>query len=74
MIEEEQLQAILRTISDRLQERMRISGLDVPALVEKSGVSQAMIYLIINCATNATISILAKLAWALDIPVSVMVS
>ncbi len=74
MIQEEQQQALLQTISDRLQERMKISGLDVPALVKKSGVSRAMIYLIINCSINASIGKLAALAWALDIPVWVLVS
>jgi transcriptional regulator with XRE-family HTH domain len=72
MIEEAQ-QATRKTISKRLRERKKVSGMDVPALAKASGVSKAMIYAILNCSKSASSDTLSALASALEIPMSVLV-
>lgn len=66
--------AIRQTISNRLAERMQISGMNARALAEKSEVSKTMIYCILNETKSVSVDILEALAGALDIPVSVLVS
>ncbi len=73
MIEEAQ-QRTRERIRDRLQERMRVSRMDIPKLVTASGVSRAMIYKILNCTSSASSDTLTLLAAALEIPEAVLLS
>jgi len=67
-------QELRQAISKNLRERMKVSKMDVAELAYASGVSPAMIYVILNCSSAATADKLSALASALQIPVSVLVS
>jgi transcriptional regulator with XRE-family HTH domain len=65
---------IYRVLALRLREERRRAGLSLERLGEKAGVTGAFIAHIEAERKRPTLETLAKLAWALDLPVSELLS